>query len=182
MNSDIVENNYVPIKNLRSRYDKFVVGHYCVHVCDREPSRIPVKRITRILNKSRKIRCLLRSYIKREVPHSSQMHKYVSKNNNSFRTSIAHCKSTLKNDYLRWIVGNKRFEKSFKCKMKLAKNNFSPVGLIPDMAAWDLHTYKNDFTSGVYKDSNFILSRDIETNPGPIDILLRLSKHLIVKS
>ena len=66
--------------------------------------------------------------------------------------------------------------------MKLAKNNFSPVALIPGMAAWDLHTYKNDFTSGVYKDSNFIPSRDIETNPGPIDILLRLSKHLIVKS
>ena len=40
------------------------------------------------------------------------------------------------------------------------------------MAAWDLHTYKNDYTSGVYKNfnhrvnhSNFIRS----TNPGPID-------------
>ena len=28
LNSDIVENNYASIKNLRSRYDKFVVGHY----------------------------------------------------------------------------------------------------------------------------------------------------------
>ena len=42
LNIGIVKNNYVSIKNLRSRYDKFVIGHYCVHVRDREPSRPPV--------------------------------------------------------------------------------------------------------------------------------------------
>ena len=35
-------------------------------ICDREPSRIPKKRITRILKKSRKVRRLLRTYIRKK--------------------------------------------------------------------------------------------------------------------
>ena len=50
--------------NCRSRYDKFVYFNrprtHGVH--DREPYRIPKKRITRILKKSRKVRRLLRTY------------------------------------------------------------------------------------------------------------------------
>ena len=53
--------------NCRSRYDKFVYFNrprtHGIRVCDREPSRIPKKRITRILKKSRKVRRLLRTYI-----------------------------------------------------------------------------------------------------------------------
>ena len=176
LNSDIDKNNYVSIKDLRSRYDKFVIGHYCVHIRNREPSRIPVKRITRVLNKSRNIRCLLRSYIRREVPLSSRMHRYVSRNTNSM-TKIAHrIKSKLKNDNMRWVFGIRSYEKSLKCKMKLAKNNFNPVCLITGIVARDFNAYKNDSTLCVYKNlnhrvshNNFILSRDIETNPGPID-------------
>ena len=43
LNTDIFKNNYVSIKNLRSRYVNFVVGHCCVHVCDRAPSRMQLK-------------------------------------------------------------------------------------------------------------------------------------------
>ena len=134
LNIGIVKNNYVSMKNLRSRYDKFVVGHYCVRVRDREPSRIPVKKITNIPNKSRNIRCLLRSYIRREVPRSSQVHKYVTTNNINSRFTIAHRKSKLKNENMRWVFGNRRYEKSLKCKMKLAKNNFNPACLITGIA------------------------------------------------
>ena len=46
--------------NCRSRYDRFVYFNrprtHGVRVRDREPSRIPKKRITRILKKSRKVR------------------------------------------------------------------------------------------------------------------------------
>ena len=53
--------------NCRSRHDKFVYFNRPrtndIHVRDREPSRIPNKRITRILKKSRKVRRLLRTYI-----------------------------------------------------------------------------------------------------------------------
>ena len=43
-------------------------------ICDREPSRIPKKRITRILKKSRKVRRLLRTYIRKSIPKSFRMH------------------------------------------------------------------------------------------------------------
>ena len=173
LKNDIAKNNYVSIKKIRSRYDKFVVGHCCVHVRDREPSRIPVKRITGILNKSREIRCLLRSYIRRQVPQSSQMHSYISNNNKHYRIMTAHHKSKLKKNYIKWIFGNRRNEKSMKCKVKLARNNFNPVCLIKGMV-YDSHTYRGNYKSSVYKNlnhrvnhSNFILSSDIETNPGP---------------
>ena len=60
--------------------------------------------------------------------------------------------------------------------MKLAKNNFNPAWLITGIVSWHLNTYNNDYTLSVYNNlnhrvnhSNFILSRDIETNTGPID-------------
>ena len=48
-------------------------------ICDREPSRIPKKRITRILQKSRKVRRLLRTYIRKSIPKSSRMHLFTNK-------------------------------------------------------------------------------------------------------
>ena len=48
------------ICNCRSWYDKFVYFNlprtHGIRVCDREPSRIPKQRISRILKKSRKVR------------------------------------------------------------------------------------------------------------------------------
>ena len=67
----------------RSRYDKFVYFNrprtHGVHVRDREPSRIPKKRITRILKRSRKVRRLLRTYIRKNIPKSSRMHLLTNK-------------------------------------------------------------------------------------------------------
>ena len=51
--------------NCRSRYDKFIYFNrpHTHGVRDREPNRIPKKRIIRILKKSRKVKRLLRTYI-----------------------------------------------------------------------------------------------------------------------
>ena len=69
--------------NCRSRYDKFVYLNrprtHGTRVRDREPSRIPKKRITRILKKSRKVRRLLRTYIRKSIPKSSRMHLFTNK-------------------------------------------------------------------------------------------------------
>ena len=69
--------------NCRSRYDKFVYFNrprtHGIRVRDREPSRIPKKRITRILKKSRKVRRLLRTYIRKSIPKSSRMHLFTNK-------------------------------------------------------------------------------------------------------
>ena len=69
--------------NCTSQYHKFVYFNrprtHGIRVCDREPSRIPKKRISRILKKSRKVRRLLRTYNKKSVPKSSRMHLFTNK-------------------------------------------------------------------------------------------------------
>ena len=67
--------------NCRSRFDKFVYfNRPRTHgVRDREPCRIPKKRITRILTKFRKVRRLLRTYIGKNIPKSSRMHLFTNK-------------------------------------------------------------------------------------------------------
>ena len=59
-------------KECRSRYAKFIVIEVRCnrHVGrrDREPSRIPAKKLSRILNKSRKLRALVRKHLKRNGP------------------------------------------------------------------------------------------------------------------
>ena len=69
--------------NCRSRYDNFVHFNrprtHGIRVCDRKPSRIPKKRSTRILKKSRKVRRLLRTYIRKSIPKSSRMHLFAKK-------------------------------------------------------------------------------------------------------
>ena len=60
--------------NCRSRYDKFVylnrLRTHSIRVRDREPSRILKKRTTRILKISRKVRRLLRTYIRKSIVKS----------------------------------------------------------------------------------------------------------------
>ena len=69
--------------NCRSRYDKFFYFNrprtHGIRIRDREPSRIPKKRITRILKKSRKVRRLLRTYIRKSIPKSTRMHLFTNK-------------------------------------------------------------------------------------------------------
>ena len=64
--------------NCRSRYDKFFYFNR-PRIRDHEPSRIPKKRITRILKKSRKVRRLLRTYIRKSIPKSTRMHLFTNK-------------------------------------------------------------------------------------------------------
>ena len=69
--------------NCRSRYDNFVYFNrprtHGIRVRVRKPSRIPKKRSTRILKKSRKVRRLFRSYIRKTIPKSSRMHLFTNK-------------------------------------------------------------------------------------------------------
>ena len=71
------------IKNCRSRYEKFLylIRHTRTHAVrgrDREPSRISRKKISSTLHKSRNVRHLLRTYIKKKMPRSSRMHMFIN--------------------------------------------------------------------------------------------------------
>ena len=69
--------------NCRSRYDKFVYFNRPrmrgFRIRGREPSRIPKKIIACILKKSKKVRRLLRTYIRKSIPKSTRMHLFTNK-------------------------------------------------------------------------------------------------------
>jgi len=74
------------LEECRSRYAKFFGHQYvehklCVVTCDRELSRVPFKRLTRLLHKSRKIQKMVRKYVVKNVPMSSKMQCCVNKCN-----------------------------------------------------------------------------------------------------
>ena len=73
------------LEECRSRYAKFRIHHdqfeHKPRSRDREPSRIPVKQLTRHLHKSRNIRKRVRKYAVKNVPMSSKMYCFVHKCN-----------------------------------------------------------------------------------------------------
>ena len=88
VDSCFIYNKYCTSRlELRSRYAKFISIDDGTHIKlralqrDREPSRIPVKQITRIMNKSRQMRKRMRKYIVKNIPMSFKIHCYVNKCN-----------------------------------------------------------------------------------------------------
>ena len=116
-------------KECRSRYDKFIMIEvksrvkYKRHLCrrDREPSRIPGKRLSHLLKKSRKLRKLVRKHIKRNVPRSSRIHCFVY--------AFSRERKRLLNDQVRYLkclqkASNGRRTKTASLKTSaLLKNN-----------------------------------------------------------
>ena len=180
---------FISINDIRSRKGKFLYSkqhklniHQAAHVRDREPSRVPAKRINKILHKSRKLRRLLCSYILRYVPKSSKIHNlvYRVRRSNVHRDCSGfwkYCKSNLFS-YQRSLLRCYRY-------IKKLCNNFFPITLIKNCNQgyfYDttnqnilIEDYIRDICChNVFKSLNhkksyyqFTLSRDIESNPGP---------------
>ena len=98
LSSDLYYDNksYLSKQSPRSRYANYCITfertiHKPRYVArrDREPSRIPTKQLTRVMNKNRNIRKFVRQYIARNVPASSRIHCFIAKC--GFNHSI-HCK------------------------------------------------------------------------------------------
>ena len=86
--SVVVHHNKEPhlLDECRSRYAKFLIHQYVEHkprvvtrTRDRAPSRIPVKRLARLMHKSRKIRKRVRKFVFKNMPMTSWMHCFVNK-------------------------------------------------------------------------------------------------------
>ena len=67
-----------------SQNQLFLIGNYqhsnwlcCQHQREREPSRIPAKKICRVLTKSRKLRKAFQKKIKKNIPNSSCVYRYT---------------------------------------------------------------------------------------------------------
>ena len=57
---------------------------------EREPSRIPAKKICRLLTKSRKLRKAFRKKIKRDIPDSSRVHRYTQAFSHEYQTVLSY--------------------------------------------------------------------------------------------
>ena len=137
---------------------------------DREPSRIPVKRLTRKFRKSRLLRKQLKHNIKRSVPRSSQLHYIVW---NLCRKNTCHMKRVPDDIYCptKKVGKRNRTKLATRC-LGLYVNQ----GILADIF------YLSGFTRDIhakqqYKNSNHLKSvsqsalyTDIETNPGPVFI------------
>ena len=160
---DIDKKESVNNLQLRSRYAKFV---YCKCVGgrqqrDREPSRIPVKQLSRALHKSRSFRKLVRKYIKKNVPKSSAMHLFtkLSVLNRKLDYLYVRLRSAAKKRSTQrtwWTAHRRKKPKTRRGRMKL-RCNYTSVRSV----------YKN--VNHRMNHTELKLSNDIEKNPGPID-------------
>ena len=67
-------------EDFRSRFSKYYECRlYVLRAAQRhrEPSRIPVKQLVRVLNKQRKFRKIIRRYIRINIPSTSKIHGFT---------------------------------------------------------------------------------------------------------
>ena len=96
---------------------------------DREPSRIPAKKLSRLLGKSRRSRKLVRKYIRKKVPRSSHIFRLLDAssherhrllNINQIRYLLLTGWKYKHKGGSRWCIStNKGFKKRKSCKTKI---------------------------------------------------------------
>ena len=115
------------LEEYRSRYSKFRTYQYehKPHVVtrDRDPSRLPVKQLTRVMHKSKKIRKRVRNYVAQNVS-TSRVHCFANKCNfnheqvklssqklSSKKASFTQTKENAKLYYPSFLTSNSRIQK-----------------------------------------------------------------------
>ena len=162
--------------NCRSLYDKFVYFNRSstrgISVRDRKPSRIPKKRITRILKKSRKVRRLLRAYVRKSIPKSSRMHLLIYKAGEKIYAHGIRCENKGTTKYPSSAV-RRKYRKSNKYRILKMQNQYPHV--IKSPKPKQSNAWRSNSVPNVYKNLNHRVNRfksnlsgDIETNPGPV--------------
>ena len=160
--------------NCRSRYDNFLnrLRTHSIRVRDREPSRILKKRTTRILKISRKVRRLLRTYIRKSIPKSSRMHIFKNKAREKIYAHGIRCENKGTTKYPSSAV-RRKYPKSNKYRILKMQNQYPHV--INSPKPKQLNAWRSNSVPNVYKNLNHRvnhfkpnLSGDIETNPGPV--------------
>ena len=141
-------------------------------VRDRELSRIPKKRITRILKKSRKVRRLLRTYIRKSIPKSTRMHLFTNKAREKIYAHGIRFENKGTTKYPSSAV-RRKYPKSNKYRILKIQNQYSHV--IKSPKPKQSNAWRSNSVPNVYKNLNHRVNHfkpnlfgDIETNPGPV--------------
>ena len=180
---------------VRSRYIKFQCdenpqsqlifsGDYQQNNCSsrryrrgREPSRIPAKKVCRVLTKSRKLRKSFRKKIKRDIPDSSCVYHYTQAFSHECQRVLNYkCFDQFIKTKLNWNTPFLRKSKKdaiesrhlkFTCKVDQKKRHQFYNNVV-DFGKTEKTTFKDLNHSHRVNYSKLILCGDIETNPGPV--------------
>ena len=179
-NSELKCLNTMLMNERGSRYSKYIGKiNYCDRR-DRAPSRIPAKRLSRVLCKSRSVRRFMRKYIKKEIPRSSHVHRllYASSHERkrllSDRVMYLPQASLMKHRLLkvcdlkcssRW----NRISRTKKCFRSEHMSTTELRQLIYKTKNISIFALRKAYTSLNHRSNccKFSLCTDIEKNPGP---------------
>ena len=173
--------NSEPHSESRSRYAKFIYQksvltvRHIRHVVrrEREPSRIPAKKLSSLFKKSRKLRKLVRKYIKKNVPRSSRIHR--------FTYAFSHERKKLSSDRATFSPQLKKTKRLQVHSRRRRKQTAAPQTFVfhfksskKRCKSYTKSLDPNNSEAATYKNLNhrmnyckFNLCRDIEKNPGP---------------
>ena len=134
---------------------------------DREPSRIPVKKLVNLMRKNRKRRCKIKILIKRLIPKSSAWHNLLSTQyrKNAFRRQT--------NEWRFWkcpccTIKSKKMHGAHK-RVKLSKLNRRKI------LSTSSKSSKCDIQRMTSCDKySLFVCGDIELNPGPVNTLISI--------
>ena len=180
------------VEEHRSRYAKSLSCQYVGYkprgvARDREPSRVPVKQLTRLLHKSRNVRKMVRKYIVKNVPRSSRIHCFVNKCNFIHEEvtcyhEIYHSKCKASTIY----GSSSKMSRKLRCRKALYKkknlrtrkaylnhNYYQPLLTNPSLQRNNAYSPSHVYKSLNHRISHckFTLSRDVEKNPGPSTVI-----------
>ena len=164
-------------KEFRSRYAKFVSFndnrecHVPSRRCDREPSRIPVKKLKSLSQKSRKLRLFVWERVLKQTPLSSKLHRYIKSRLRRTRTTK---RPTVDGRFVQRVrkkpasVRRKLRQTPLPCFKRYTGRrkqvNLKKYQLLYTCSGL-VSMYKNGNHTGCC--AMFKLRNDIETNPGP---------------
>ena len=148
-------NNSNTVYNCRSRYDKFVYFNrpptHGICVRDREPSRIPKKRIKPIWKKSGKVRRLLRTYIRKSIPKSCRIHLFTNKAREKIYAHGIRCENKGTTKYPPSAV-RRKYRKSNKYRILKLQNQYPHV--IESPKPKQSNAWRSNSVPNVYKNLN----------------------------
>ena len=192
--SNCINNKLIYDTTVRSRYVKFLChrnsknqlifnGDYQHSNClsqrcqrDREPSRIPAKKICRLLTKSRKLRKAFRKKIKRDIPDSSCVHRYTQAFSHEYQRVLSY---TCFDQFIKTKLNRKMpfLKKSKKDGIESRHLQFNCIvhkqkrqqfyNNIVNIEKTEKTTFKDLNQVDRVNYCKLILCGDIETNPGP---------------
>ena len=166
----------IKVQQFRSRYAKYVYYNCTRVLCechgnkrDREPSRIPVKMLKRLSQKSRKLRSYVRRRLSKNVRRSSKVHHLIkniaTQKNSTHKTS---CRFVQKMRRKPMFSGTRNVKSSMRYKN--ASRHKHGKKYLKYLRFFSCNFPYSEYKGVIHRGNctKYKLHNDIEKNPGPV--------------